>query len=121
MTRERILRLAAIGTAAGVFSGLFGVGGGGLIVPLLVLWLGYQDREASGTSLAVIAVIAALGAAVQGALGNIDVLDAALVGVPAVAGVLVGTTLQQRVSNEIVGAIFAVLLLGVGVRLVIGG
>jgi uncharacterized membrane protein YfcA len=44
------VRLAAIATAAGAFSGLFGVGGGTIIVSLLVLWLGYDQREATGTS-----------------------------------------------------------------------
>ena len=52
---RRTLQLAAIGTAAGVFRGLFGVGGGTVIVPLLVLWLGYGERLATGTSLAAIA------------------------------------------------------------------
>src|SRR4051812_30744821 len=67
----RTLRLAAIGTAAGLFSGLFGVGGGTVIVPLLVLWLGYGEREASGTSLAAIVLIAAVGAAIQDGYGNV--------------------------------------------------
>src|SRR5712692_6941211 len=52
--RERFLKLAATGTAAGLFSGLLGVGGGTVIVPLLVLWLGYPEHEATGTSLAAI-------------------------------------------------------------------
>jgi uncharacterized membrane protein YfcA len=43
------VRLGAIATAAGVFSGLFGVGGGTVIVPLLMLWLAYEEREATGT------------------------------------------------------------------------
>ena len=60
--------LAAIGTAAGLFSGLFGVGGGTVIVPLLVLWLGYGEREATGTSLAAIVFIAAVAAADPGGL-----------------------------------------------------
>ena len=47
------MRLAIIATAAGAFSGLFGVGGGTIIVPLLVLWMGYGQREATGTSLTV--------------------------------------------------------------------
>ena len=51
----------AIGTAGGLFSGLFGVGGGVVIVPLLVLWLGYGEREATGTSLGAIAIVAAVG------------------------------------------------------------
>ena len=62
-----------IATAAGAFSGLFGVGGGTVIVPLLILWLGYEEKEATGTSLAAIVVIAALAAAAQAAYGNVDI------------------------------------------------
>ena len=51
-------RLAVIAILAGGFSGLFGVGGGGIMVPLLVLWLGYGTREATGTSLGAIVLIA---------------------------------------------------------------
>src|SRR4029450_1012357 len=57
----RIVKLAAVGTAAGAFSGLFGVGGGIVIVPLLVLWFGYGERLATGTSLAAIVLIGLLG------------------------------------------------------------
>jgi uncharacterized membrane protein YfcA len=64
---RRTLKLMAIGTAAGLFSGLFGVGGGTVIVPLLVLWLAYGEREATGTSLAMIVFIAAFATAVQAA------------------------------------------------------
>ena len=73
----KLLRLAAIATAAGAFSGVFGVGGGTVIVPLLILWLGYGEREATGTSLAAIVVIGAAGAAVHGAYGNVDVAKGA--------------------------------------------
>jgi uncharacterized membrane protein YfcA len=104
------VRLAAIATAAGAFSGLFGVGGGAIIVPLLVLWLGYEQREATGTSLAAIAIIAALAAAVHALYGNIDLGDGLLVAAPAVAGVLAGTALQQRISERAVAAAFVVLL-----------
>ena len=52
MPRSRTLKLAAIAAAAGVFSGLFGVGGGTIIVPLLVFWFGYGEHQATGTSLA---------------------------------------------------------------------
>lgn len=68
-----------IGTLAGLFSGLFGVGGGSVIVPLLMLWLGYEERSATATSLAAIVFIAGFAAAVQGAYGNVRVLDAVLV------------------------------------------
>ena len=103
--------LAAIATAAGAFSGLFGIGGGTIIVPLLVLWLGYEQREATGTSLAAIAVIGALAAAVHAAYGNVDLFKGLLVAAPAVAGVLAGTALQQRISERAVAGAFVVLLL----------
>jgi uncharacterized membrane protein YfcA len=104
------VRLAAIATAAGAFSGLFGIGGGTIIVPLLVLWLGYEQREATGTSLAAIAVIGALAAAVHGVYGNVDLFKGLLVGAPAVGGVLSGTALQQRISERAVAGAFVVLL-----------
>jgi uncharacterized protein len=109
---SRPLRLAAIATAAGAFSGLFGVGGGTIIVPLLVLWFGYGQKEATGTSLAAIIVIGALGAAAQGPHGNVDLWKGVLIGVPGVAGVVAGTTLQQRISERALAWAFAALLVG---------
>jgi uncharacterized protein len=119
MAGARTLKLAAIGTAAGVFSGLFGVGGGSVIVPLLVLWLGYGPREATGTSLAAIVFIAAFAAATQGAYGNVHVLDAILIGVPAVGGVLIGTWLQQRMPTRTISLLFAVVLVASAVELLL--
>lgn len=106
----RLLRLAVIATAAGAFSGLFGVGGGTIIVPLLVLWLDYGEREATGTSLAAICVIAALAAGLHGTYGNVDIAKGVLIGIPAAAGVVAGTALQQRVSERAVSITFAILL-----------
>jgi uncharacterized protein len=117
LTTDRALKLAAIGSAAGVFSGLFGVGGGTVMVPLLVLWLGYGPREATGTSLAAIVFIAAFAAATQGAYGNVHVLDAVLVGVPAVGGVLLGTWLQQRLPTRSISLLFAAVLVASAVEL----
>lgn len=108
----------AIGTLAGLFSGLFGVGGGSVIVPLLILWLGYDERGATATSLAAIVFIAGFAAAVQGAYGNVHVLDAALVGVPAVLGVLIGTWLQQRLRQRAIALLFAAVLIVSAVELV---
>ena len=104
------MRLAAIATAAGAFSGLFGVGGGTIIVPLLVLWLGYEHREATGTSLAAIAVIGAIAAGAHALYGNVDLWEGLLIGAPAVAGVLAGTAVQQRISERAVAGAFVVLL-----------
>jgi uncharacterized membrane protein YfcA len=81
-----------------------------VIVPLLVLWLGFGEREATGTSLAAIVVIAAAATAVHGAYGNVHVGDGLLVGVPAVAGVIAGTQLQRRITTRAISLIFAALL-----------
>jgi uncharacterized membrane protein YfcA len=118
-TLHRSLRLAAIGTLAGLFSGLFGVGGGSVIVPLLVLWLGYSEHAATATSLAAIVFIAAFAAATQGIYGNVRVLDALLVGVPAIGGVLIGTRLQQRLPARSIALLFAALLVLSAVELIL--
>jgi uncharacterized membrane protein YfcA len=115
----RTLRLAAIGTMAGLFSGLFGVGGGTVIVPLLMLWLGYEERAATATSLAAIVFIAAFAAATQGLYGNVRLLDAAAVGVPATAGVLAGAWLAQRLPRRAIALLFAAMLAGSAVELVL--
>ncbi len=109
----------AIGTLAGVFSGLFGVGGGTVIVPLLVLWLGYDERAATATSLAAIIFIAGFAAATQGLYGNVHVLDAVLIGVPAVGGVVIGTSLQQRMHTRSIALLFAAVLVASAVELIL--
>jgi len=119
LSSRRTLALMAIGTAAGLFSGLFGVGGGSVIVPLLILWLGYDERAATATSLAAIVFIAGFAAAVQGAYGNVHVLDAVLIGVPAVAGVLIGAWLQQRLQTRAIALLFAAVLVASAVELVL--
>jgi uncharacterized membrane protein YfcA len=116
---QRSMKLMVIGTLAGLFSGLFGVGGGSVIVPLLILWLGYDERFATATSLAAIVFIAAFAAATQGLYGNVKVLDAVLVGVPAVGGVLIGTRLQQRLQTRTIAQLFAAVLVASAVELIL--
>jgi uncharacterized membrane protein YfcA len=112
-------RLAAIGTTAGLFSGLFGVGGGTVIVPLLVLWRRYGEREATGTSLAAIVYIDAFAAAAQAGYGNVRVVDGLLVGLPAVGGVLLGARLQQRLPGRTIALLFAAVLVASAVELLL--
>jgi len=119
MRSRRTLMLAAIGTLAGLFSGLFGVGGGVVMVPLLVLWLGFDERVATGTSLAAIAIIATVASAVHGAYGNVHVAEGVLVGIPAVGGVVIGTALQRRISTKAISLGFSALLAAVAIDLLI--
>lgn len=115
----RLAKLAAIGIAAGAFSGLFGVGGGTVIVPLLILWFAYGERLATGTSLAAIVVIAAFATVGQALQGNVEWLDGILIAVPAVAGVIAGATIQQRIPERTISLLFAGMLLAAAVQLVI--
>lgn len=116
--RRQLSKLAVVGTAGGLFSGLFGVGGGTVVVPLLVLWLGYDERTATATSLAAIAVVAVAAVAVHGAFGNVHVAEGVLIGLPAVAGTLLGTWLQQRVPSKAVSLTFAAVLAVVATLLI---
>lgn len=116
---RRTLQLAGIGTAAGAFSGLFGVGGGVIIVPLLLVWLSYGEREAAATSMAAIIVIATIAVAIQAGYGNVDLAGAAIVGVPAVVGAVAGTALQQKVPERAISLIFAALMLLIAAELVL--
>ncbi len=120
LQRDRLLRLALIATAAGIFSGLFGVGGGTVIVPLLIFLFGYGERMAAGTSLAAIVIIALLAVALQGAAyGNVKVVEGLLLAIPAVGGVIVGTAIQQRIPERAVSLLFAALLTAVAVELIL--
>ena len=120
MGRDRTVKLVVLATAAGAFSGMFGVGGGSVIVPLLILWFAFGEREATGTSLAAIVVIALLATIAQGAYGNVDISQGLLVGLPAVGGVLAGTALQQRVPERLISLLFAALLVVVAIQLLVG-
>lgn len=111
------MRLVVIGVVAGVFSALFGVGGGIVAVPLLVLVAHLTERQATATSLGAIGLTALAGVVVFALRGEVDVGYAALVGLPAAAGALAGTSLQQRVRTSTLSYGFAALLAVVGVLL----
>ena len=106
-----------IGLAGGFFSALFGVGGGIVVVPLLVVFTAFSGHEATATSLAVIGFTAVVGAATYGLLGDVHLGYAVLIALPAVAGVIVGTWLQQRVASRTLILLFATFLVLVAVRL----
>ena len=112
-------RLLVVGAAGGAFSALFGVGGGVVMVPLLILLCGYGSRAATATSLAAIAVIALVGLGTHGVLGNVDWLAALLVGIPALLGVTIGVRVRTRISAVAISRALAVLLVAAAVLLVV--
>ncbi len=114
-----LVKLGGIGLVAGFFGALFGVGGGIVIVPLLVLLFTFDQRRAAATSLAAILISSVAGAITYGLHGELKPGAAALVGIPAVVGVLAGTALQQRVPVRQLARGFAILLALVGARLLV--
>jgi uncharacterized protein len=113
------VRLILIGLAAGFFSALFGVGGGTVIVPLLLLVGRWELRSASATSLAAIGITATAGVVTYVVHGEVEPVYAALVGVPAAAGALGGATLQQRLPVRTLSFLFAALLVGIAIRMLV--
>ncbi len=90
-----------------------------MIVPLLIFWFGYGERLATGTSLGAIVLIGLLGAVAQGFYGNVHVGTGLLLSIPAVLGVVVGTAVQQRIPQRAVSFLFALLLVGVAIELIV--
>lgn len=111
-------RLVLIGLAAGFLSALLGVGGGIVVVPLL-LFAGFEIRAATATSLGAIAITAAAGAVIYAVHGAVEPVYAALVGIPAAGGVVFGTALQQRVPVRTLSYLFAALLAGIAVYMLV--
>lgn len=106
-----------IGLAAGFFSALFGVGGGTVIVPLLLLLCAWDARTATATSLASIGITAVSGVVAYAVHGDVRVAYAALVGLPAAVSVVGATALQQRLHTRTLELLFAAFLLGIAVWL----
>ena len=118
MTAWTIVAALGLGLGAGMLSGVFGVGGGILFVPTLVL-LGLGQVEASATSLLAIVPTAAAGAWRQRGYGNLRVGAALLVGVVSVAGAELGVQIATRIDESLLRRLFGALLLGVAAQLVV--
>jgi uncharacterized protein len=101
----------AIGFAAGIVSGMVGVGGGVLFVPGLVLFLDESQLRAESTSLLAIVIVAFVGAWRQRGYGNVRLRDGVIVGLLAPVGVLVGTGVANAVSERALELSFAAVQL----------
>lgn len=112
-------QLVAIGAAAGAASGLFGVGGGSITVPALVLVAGFGQKLATGTSLTAVVPIAA--AALVGYLGagSVDLTRGSVIALGSLAGAMIGTRLMRRSADRWLQFGFALLLVATGVRMLL--
>jgi uncharacterized membrane protein YfcA len=101
----------AVGFAAGMASGMLGIGGGLLFVPGLVLILGETQLRAEATSLLAIIPVAIVGATRQKSYGNLRLRDALTIGILSPLGVLAGVLLANAVSDKVLSYLFAAMLL----------
>jgi uncharacterized membrane protein YfcA len=114
---SRTLRVVCVGLVAGFLSGLFGVGGGILIVPALVLLLGFDQRLAHGTSLAAVLPIAISSLTTYALADEVDWTFGALLAVGAVTGAVIGTQILHRLPHDALAITFALLLAATAIRL----
>ncbi len=121
LTPGLALAYLASGLAMGILSALFGIGGGILLVPLLVTVFGYDQRLAAGTSLAVMGLIALVGAVRQGSTGATDWRAGALLGAGGAVGGVAGALLAQVLPLTLLTWLFALLLLVTAFRLARSG
>jgi len=117
--RSPVPLLVGIGIAAGFFSALFGVGGGIVVAPLLIALLSFEPKLATGTSLAGVGITAAFGVIAYVILDRVHWDDAAMIGLPAVLGGLVGIAIQRRLSSRTLVLLFAGFLVVIAIRLLL--
>lgn len=112
------VKVAAIGLAVGAVNGFFGVGGGFMIVPTLVLVLGFPPHLAVGTSLAIIALISIGGILGHLQFGALDPYPTALVITGSAAGILLGVRLGRSVSPKVMSVTAATITVGLALWLI---
>ncbi|WP_353826636.1 sulfite exporter TauE/SafE family protein [Agromyces sp. SYSU T0242] len=118
--RPAIWRLAVVGVLGGLLSGLFGVGGGLIMVPLLMVLAGMDQRRASATSLVAIVPTALVGSIAYLVNGQVDLVAALLVAAGGIVGGWIGAGLLARLPLEWLRWLFIALLVVVAVRLALG-
>lgn len=113
-------QVAGVGIGGGVLSGLLGVGGGVVMVPLLVLWLGLDQRTAHAVSLGAIIPIAVAGIATYGFAGEIDAVAAIALIVGSVVGARFGALALAGIDPHRLQVIFGAFLVLVAATMVVG-
>jgi uncharacterized protein len=108
-------KLLVIGLVGGLLSGLLGVGGGVIMVPLLVLWAGYGQRETHAMSLGAIIPISIAAIATYGVAGQVHYLDALGLAAGSIFGAALGARLLSRIDERLLKIIFGLFLVGIAV------
>ena len=119
MSPDQLVALALIGLAAGLLAGLLGVGGGILMVPAMVLLLGFDQHVAQGTSLLVIIPAALTGSYTHYRNGHVVLREAMILAIGGIIGAAVGALFALSIPEDLLQRMFAGLLLVVGLRMLL--
>lgn len=119
LTRKQLLIGAGIGLGAGVASGYVGVGGGFIMVPLMLSLIGIEMRQASGTSLIAVMILAIPGVVEQALLGNINYAAGIAIAVGSIPGAVIGARLVRVVPELALRFVFGFFLIVAAVILVL--
>lgn len=115
-----LIVIAAIGLAGGVLSGLFGIGGGLVVVPGLILLAGFPLAKAAGTSLAALLLpVGFFGALEYWRAGQVDVRAAVIIAIGLLVGAYVGAKLGTSLDPTLVQRAFGVFMVAIGLRFVV--
>lgn len=120
MSPLEIVALLVIGLAAGTLAGLLGIGGGVLMVPAMVLLMGFEQHVAQGTSLLVIIPAAVAGSWTHHGHGRLVLRDAGALATGGVVGALIGSLTALSLDEGLLQRLFAILLIGVALRMLFG-
>lgn len=121
MNLTLIISLIVIGLLAGVFSGFMGVGGGVIMIPLMIVLLGYSQHEAQGTSLAVLAIpVTFLAAYNYYNAGHVNWKFALIIGLSFVVGGYFGSKFAISINQALMKKIFSVILLFIAIKMFFG-
>jgi uncharacterized membrane protein YfcA len=112
-------QLVVIGVLGGALSGLLGVGGGIVMVPLLVLWARYGQRDAHAASLGAIIPISIAGIATYGIAGEVKVGPAIALAAGSIFGAQLGAGILARIDEKLLRAVFGAFLLAVAILMVV--
>ena len=125
MSITTVLVLVCIGVTAGIMSGFIGVGGGIIIVPCLVYFLGLTQHQAQGTSLLLmlppIGIMAVYNYHKHGEIDSKLVLYASIMVVAFVVGGYIGSKLSLKLSPELVKFVFGIIMLFVAIKMIVSG
>jgi uncharacterized membrane protein YfcA len=119
MSINELIILASIGLAAGVFSGMFGIGGGMVMVPALVFFIGVNQYTAQGTSLAVLVIpVAAVAAFNYYKAGHVEPKWALIMAAGFVVGGFLGSKISLGMSEVMMKRLFGIMMLAMAVKLI---